>query len=340
MSGLELNESQIGSMGSALAAGLWCAATNSTPINTVWSSGVWPEDLPDVRRKRGFARVGLKTLRAKVELAHEFGAQQLFVPEQQIDEAEERLPPASSLKIGKLSREKTFLDEAMGEFLVALKVEPPASAPFHQRRQHYFQLHRFVGRAAAERFSWKAMLSEVIADASQAYEKVMARASKRPKFLVTVLSGSHELVAQTAGILKVERCLVLVSDEPKYNERKAAVTTMLNREFDRLGLQCELLFGAINYGTRLESDIQRELSPFLDTTPPGEMAFDLTPATKLHGEELRRVFARDDDWIVYNVHRVNEEYKAVVPRSQRLMIWQAGAKPDLTQFPILESDES
>lgn len=252
----------------ALAAGLLVAAEGGVPDPHVWATGSWDD-------RRGIQPVdGLKQ---KLDLAAEFGARAFFVPSVQ---AEEATPLAEGVVIGRLHMGELDATRTLAE--LALRLEsppPPPSGPddgkaFQRCRTYYQRQPRGEPRTTA--YYWTHLLPTIT---QRCRSQVLARYPDcRPANMVTIVSGSPELVLLAARSLDVQHCLLLYTPDGASSRDQTSRMQMVRDALEADGRSCQPACFAND--ETLEQQIPAAIARFVDGQPAETFALDLTPGSK------------------------------------------------------------
>jgi len=183
----------------ALAAGLQVAAEGGIPDPQVWATGSWD------------GRTGVQPvdgLKPKLDLAAEFGARAFFVPSVQAEEAAQL---TSGIDIGRLQMGEREPSRAFAELALRLETPPPPPRnpddreAFERCVDYYSKRPR--GRPGTAQFYWSHLLPTIT---RRCRSQVLSEyGAWRPTHMVTIVSGSPELVLLAARALDVRHCLLL-----------------------------------------------------------------------------------------------------------------------------------
>jgi hypothetical protein len=289
-----------------LAGGLILAGEGARPRPEVWATGRWD-------RWGGVAAVG--GLEAKLRLAAAWGVREFFVPAEQAGAAAQVLG-GQACRVSPLASGLRSPREALRDYLASLDAPPDEAAPLAARRDYYLRqpphLPRTQGYYATH------LLPEV---AGRLRAQARAWAAWSPTHLVTVVSGSPELVLLGARAVGARRCLLLHTAEfAAEAERLAALLG---------GGGVEAVPGLFADDDGMLPTMRGLVGAFAAGVADGDLVFDLTPGTKLMTLTLERVARQDRprSWLVYVRHDFDKARRKNVPGTERLERWPAGTAP-------------
>ncbi len=308
----------------ALAAGLLVAAEGGTPDPQVWATGSWDD-------RRGILPV--EGLKPKLDLAAEFGARAFFVPSVQAEEAAQL---AHGLEIGRLQMSEREPGRALSEFTLRLETPPPPpcnpdDSPAFERCVDYYS-KRPRGRSGTTQFYWSHLLPAII---QRCRGQVRCEyGACRPTHMVTIVSGSPELVLLAARALDVRHCLLLYTPDTASRRDQTAAMQMVKELLEADDRHC--LPWAFRDDETLEREIPNAVRQFAEGRAPESLVLDLTPGTKWmtwvadrampHGSW--RLYVRNDTLSAPD-HRVR-------PGSEQLVCWRAAQ----ASGPVLSNSNS
>jgi hypothetical protein len=322
----------------ALAAGLLLALDEAGPNPRVWATGAWAEP--------GGGIVRIDFLKPKLRLGMACGAEAVFVPESQVEEAATAVQqiaaeleadpeglrllheeaPRSAPKVGVPRPEIGRLREgtarpraALDEYLARLFQRPLLTDPPATRRAWYRLLVERGDAAAARSWFVDALLLEI---ASECRRHLVGQCGDGlPTDLVTIASDSWELVPLMVEIVRPRRCLALYTDN-KVEERDRALQATRRLLDERRG-GCDLIPREFKEKGDLFEPFAEEVRKFAAGGEPGALALDLTPGTKEMSLALQFAAAQPQNRLLYIRHQ--RQGSLVVPGSQRLLVRTAGA---------------
>jgi hypothetical protein len=276
----------------SLASGLILAAHKRTPDIRIWSTGEWDE-------QEGFKRVDPEGLRSKLDLAVEFDALTFFVPWDQLDTARDHLKktPACRLAIEAFepaSQPPNFA-EATRKFLAMAGVPPDQNEPFEVLRHHYMDQ---VDAIRQREFYITHLMPKIRDYFQQSFPR-----DARWTHLVTVASGSPELVPLMVAAVRPGQCLILYTEDFK-NQKQIAEMAI-----KETSPQCDIQGGAFSIRS-MDEDFQREISRFVQGVDPERVLIDLTPGNKEMSLSLAFQVAPSGSYVIYARH----EYEGKRPR--------------------------
>lgn len=296
-----------------LAAGLYLAAQGGVPDPTVWATGSWSfsDGLLPVED------IGLKS-----RLAAEFGARLFFVPEGQQPDESSDAPVARGLQLAALRTGTLLPSRALAELLRRLDAPPasPSSAADEDAvdRCTRYYLRQPLDRPETKAFYVERLLPTIIQ--RRCGEVRPQYPEWRPTHLVTIVSGSPELVELTARALDVDQCLLLHTPDKKQGQLAEQAKDRLEDEASgrkRIGGSC----GAFDNDSGVVASLERRIGTFIAGLAPEKIVFDLTPGTKLMTYALSRL-APPGSWLVYIQHVWRDGRP--VPDTERFHAWQVG----------------
>jgi hypothetical protein len=290
----------------SLAAGLLVASGGGRPNPKVWASGSW--DWRD-----GIRRVDHLT--EKIQLAAELGAERFFVPDSQIQEAEQ-VAQGIGLHIGRLVSAKRDPRAALDDYLWSLEAPPRLSSDpdNFDRCKAYYLRPRIESRRELDEYYQSQLLPRIVRNLRGQVQTEWP--AWNPTRLVTIVSGSPDLVRMSALALGVRHCLLLHTTDAD----QSRLAHGLKLELERHGVRC--LLGPFRVDEHIEQEMNRQLAPFLHGANPSEVVIDLTPGTKQMTVTLARL-AIPGNWLVYLSHRFAVDRRAE-PGSERFVRWAVG----------------
>lgn len=252
----------------ALAAGLLVAAEGGTPDPRVWATGSW-DDRSGIQPVDG--------LKQKLDLAVELGAQVVFVPFHQAAEAERRM---DGLEIGRLVMGEPAPCRALAELSLRLESPPPPPTgpddeeAFRRCRNYYQRQPRGEPRTTA--YYGTHLLPTIT---QRCRSQILARYPDcRPAHMVTIVSGSPELVLLAARSLDVRDCLLLYTPDSVPSRDQTPRMQMVRDLLEADGRSCQPARFAND--ETLEQDIPAAIARFMHGHPAETFALDLTPGSK------------------------------------------------------------
>ncbi|HYT91576.1 MAG TPA: hypothetical protein VEL76_22880 [Gemmataceae bacterium] len=290
-----------------LAGGLYLRAHGGRPCPDVWATGRWDGDC-------GVVDVG--GLEAKAALAWEWGATKLFVPERQARTV------AMDLIFGKLYSGLRAPADALRDYRAALDAMPLREDSQDERLRFYFrQPERHPATTAFYRSHF---LPEIIRQRRD--QLVCDYPGWAPTHLVTVVSGSPELILLAARALDVRYCVLLYTkaedgtDEERNPMRRQAHE--IARELRDTSPIKEPLCASFSNNDCMAGEMWHHIAAFARDVSDEHLAFDATPGSKLMTlalEQLARRF-RPGASLVYVRSRM--EHQRVIPFTEYLHRWQ------------------
>jgi hypothetical protein len=302
----------------SLAGGLVVAtcAEEAKPNVGVWATGDfhWPHGILPVER-----------LEAKLRLAHEWGATDFFIPGtpelmNQAQQVANHLPaPVPNLRPIKTGTPDPA--RALREYLDALEVPPdPPRDEYDEvgfcKCADYYLRRRPRDQDSTTSFYWSHLLSTI----TKRLQKQLGQewAGWAPQHLVTIVSGSPELVPLTAQAVGVSRCLLLYTPSTDRRKDQTQRMKMVRSFLEARGIQCFVRDFSDDDGMR--ETFRAAIEDFVSRSPLDQVVFDLTPGTKLMTLTLART-APSGSWLLYI--RNDSLTGRPEPGSERLMMWRA-----------------
>jgi hypothetical protein len=294
-----------GSAWAALAGGLLLARDGLAPSDRVWASAAWDGTY-------GVGRVD--RLSAKLDLAAEWGAEQVFVPAQNQPEASDwrdRHGERPAVRLLVPVNRKPVPARVLEPYLDELGVEPGPDATF----EACVRYHARVSRQRANEFAWRRLQGHVVERC-----RALLPEDCRPTHLVTVVGTEPSVVAMAPAALRV-RCVLLLCKAPP----EPAITRALDE------VKRYLLAQGIEHSTdeltgtsvaEQEREARQVVAEFLRDVPAGQASFDLTPAFKPLSLALQAA-APAGAWLLYCHHRQGADNR-VIPGSQHYDCWRKG----------------
>lgn len=337
----------------SLAAGLLVATFDAHCRWNIWATGDWraaEDDAPD----DGISAI--KSLEAKIQLAHEWGAAKLFVPESNQREAEkllEKLAPRRDppLKLGVLKTGVSDPREGLAEYEYELAIPPQRRGDETNEKALERLGQYFLGRPTDGRPSniwriraddyYRSALLPMIADRLR---EQLCREHKQlatGALLVSIFSGSPDLVRLTALAVRPARVLVLYTDDKSPGgESPGSLTNATEPRRQPPKLMQELCselrrgtgistqpdavtWGAFHSTEEMWSQMPTLVRQFVGETSWDRVVFDLTPGTK----EMTLVLAAKaprGSHLCYVRHDQDEVTKRPKPGTEKLVVFQSG----------------
>ncbi|MER3414889.1 MAG: hypothetical protein C4297_01575 [Gemmataceae bacterium] len=288
----------------ALFGGLYLANKGQRPNEKVWISAAYDP-------RRGIVAVG--HVREKLELASEYDIKKFFLPRENVNEQND----AAGVHLVPLAQEVNKSPLAcLGDYLRAHDVEPPTPQTEDDfkrycewyNRQHFTDHSEALARYLQNILPW-------VADKQRRHIR-KSWPNCKPQTLVTVLSGSPELVALTAKTLEAKKLIVLCDRDlaarvqNQWNRVKAylqqAGFSLDEKEFEIVSL--ESCFDRV-----------RNLLPWSELAEDG-LAVDLTPGTKIHSLALDRA-APPTAWRIYVQTEMQQPQRRPSAGSEQFIVW-------------------
>jgi hypothetical protein len=287
LSGLDSSAMGVSSGWAALVGGLLLARDGWVPNPQVWASAAWHDEY-------GIGPV--EGLGAKLDLAAEWEARQVFVPAQNQPEVSEWRSGGRKLSVELLAPVNRSSQPArlLEPYLDRLRTEPLPTESFERRRKWYVG----AGRGRANEFYWTHLLEDVVARCRARVRE--SRPECRPTHLVTVVGYQAPIVALAPRALEASHCLLLYEDPPD-----EAIKKCLGKVVEFLGQHgVEPEPVGVPLGRRAEEleRIRVELGRFGAGVAAERLAFDLTPGYKFLSLELEEL-APVGSWLLYCRHK-------------------------------------
>ena len=276
----------------SLASGLILAAHERTPDTRIWSTGEWDD-------REGFRKVDADGLKSKLDLAIEFGVRTLFVPPAQAGEAGAYLAnhPGTRLAIEVFepASDPSGFTRATRKYLAMAGVPPGRDEPFAVRCNHY------MDQVDASR-QREYYITHLMPELANYFQQCFPR-DARWTHLVTVASGSPELVPLMVAAVRPGQCLILYTEDFKNQEQIAEMA------IKETSPQCDIQSGSFSIRS-MDEDFQREISGFVEDVDPEHVLIDLTPGNKEMSLSLAFHVAPSGSYVIYARH----EYDGKRPR--------------------------
>jgi hypothetical protein len=253
----------------SLAAGLLVAARGGSPNPRIWATGSW-DDGDGIRP--------VEFLSEKLDLAVQRGAQVCFVPQVQREEAQ-RLS-GGGIEIGCLRMAERDPVRTLADLTVRLESPPPPpdgpddQDAFERCSKYYRNQPR--GEPAATRYYWTHLLPTIT---QRCRAQILAQYENcRPTHMVTIVSGSPELVLLAARSVDVRRCLLLYTPDENPSQDQTGRMRMVRELLEADGRVC--VPAPFANSEALEREIPAAVHGFVQGPPPNSLVLDLTPGTK------------------------------------------------------------
>jgi len=297
----------------ALAAGLLVAAEGGTPDPQVGATGSWDD-------RRGIQPVA--GLKPKLDWAAEFSVRAFFVPSVQAEEAAQL---ASGLEIGRLQMGEREPRRALAELALRLETPPPPPrnpddvAALERCIDYYSRRPR--GRPGTTQFYWTHLLPTITQRCRSQVRSEFAAC--RPMRMVTIVSGSPELVLLAARALDVRHCLLLYTPDPDPRRDQTGAMQMVQQLLEADGRQG--LPQPFRDDPTLQQEIPAAVRQFAEGQPPESLVLDLTPGNKWMTWAADRAMP-PGSWRLYvRNDTLSAPDRRVRPGSERLVCWRDGS---------------
>ncbi len=252
----------------SLAAGLLVATRGGSPDPQVWATASW-DDGEGIRP--------VEFLAEKLELAVEYGVQAFFVPQVQ---REKVVHLGAGMKVEGLRMAERDPVRALADLTVRLESPPPPPegpddrAAFDRCSRYYQHQPRSEPRTTEY---YGTHLLPTITHRCRA--RLLARYPDcQPTQMVTIVSGSPELVLLAARSLDVRRCLLLYTPNKNASQDQTGRMEMVRALLAADGRAC--VPAAFANDDTLEREIPAAIHRFVQSQPPDTLVLDLTPGTK------------------------------------------------------------
>jgi len=308
---------EVGSCWAALACGLLVAVKGGTVNPRVWATGRWDEDA-------GVSPV--KHLQEKMLAALRHGAEEFFLPASQRIEAQGINLGRARLRLGKLHTGTLDPQRALRDYLFRLDAPPPEPAGvgdvegFDRCVAYYLRQPR--ERRETGEFYRTCLLPLII-------ERCRAQRERdwpgwRPFVLVTIVSGSPELVALSARATEVGRCLLLYTphEQPEKDQTKAMkdVKTLLEAQ----GVHCSE--HKFTDGPAMRAEIPEGIRQFREKkgVDPSDLVLDITPGNKWMSWVSDHAMPAGSWRLYVRNDTLGPADRRPKPGSEELIVWRVG----------------
>jgi hypothetical protein len=307
LSGLGDNLFGAGSAWASLAGGLLLGRDGLTPSDRVWASAAWDETY-------GVGRVD--GLEAKLDLAEEWGVEQLFAPAQNQPEASawrERKGERPAVGLLLPASGEPSVSRVLEPYLEVLGVEPGPAASTEVCQRY----HARVSIGKAEAFYWARLMRR---DIERCRREVPPEC--RCTHLVTVVSETPSVVAMAPAVQGVGRCLLLHLGKLQGSIKSTLAQVKVWLEDETIqGRKVECSVACLEGESFLEQrrSAREKVQAFAQGAPASELAFDLTPGYKTLTLALEAA-APQGAWLLYCRHKQKD--KRPVPGTQVYDRWR------------------
>ncbi|GAB4139763.1 MAG: hypothetical protein Kow0040_28070 [Thermogutta sp.] len=190
-----------------LAAGLMLAAHHGKPDRKVWATGAWDRDA-GIRSVEGIAQ--------KLELAREFQATHFFLPEKCLIHAQDFARMSGfAIRIEPLKESQIRPRSAMKPYLQVLRVRAGREDGFEERADTYLWIDD-----PDDRLNY--YLDCIVDDLAEHLRAKLPPHQRECRCLVTIVSGSPELVHLAHCVFRPEASLILYTKDEKRQFEKFA----------------------------------------------------------------------------------------------------------------------
>lgn len=249
--------------GWAPLAGSLLALSGKAAVNArVWATGAWQEGI-----------VNVDDLADKVALAEDWDAAQLFVPQRQVESAE-KLRRDVRLLIRPLQQGQIKVGLALRDFLRALEVPPPRSAPRADRRQYFMEK---TDNEDKERYYYENLFPDILDSCRELAARLPRPAPVRA--FVTIISDGFELIPIALESLQPERTLMLFTKNYRDRFEKARDLVRRHTGFDPDD-PCRVQPAVFDDTSDLLAGMKKAVAGFLGDVPAAECVLDLTGGSK------------------------------------------------------------
>lgn len=268
-----------------------------------WASGAW-------KRFDGVQSVG--QVKEKVALASRHGASLFFLPEDQVTQEEKTEAARQGIELCKLTQRTSDVREALREYTKLSHIEPDEKASLDDKWNWYYSLDE----EAADEFLRKQLLTSIV-NRTRAQFKKDNEDAPLPTIgrLITICGDNITLSLISVGILRPDRCLLLHSQD---KQGMADNTKKAIRQYVK-EIECvESLPFETDHNLALE--VASAVHAFVDGVAPEEVAFDVTPGTKLMTVALAHDLAADQNLLLYIKHGRQGRTSKVQRDSHRVVV--------------------
>jgi hypothetical protein len=311
----------------SLAAGLVIAVKGGRPDPGVWASGAWTS--------RGWIdRVG--DVEEKVAVAADFGARMVFVPEQNrydglvaADKYLRRRYPGDDgphkLVVRALPANEPKVGRAIGPYLARLLAVLPPDASRQDLADRYELLYSLDKDSARESYDAQIVPEIVRYLRENGDEKV-----PRVTHLVTIASGSPDLVATMISVLCPDAVLILHTQDSHGHELVKSVEKLLDRlqameqrspSASRTSLRVKKSFVMDD---TLRGMLAAHVAEFTRDVRAEDVGFDMTPGPYLPKQTVTESCVRGGNRLYFVTHDQHLTHRFVIPFSQRIVTWKSG----------------
>jgi hypothetical protein len=304
--GLEIG---VDSAWAALAGSLDLAKDGLAPKTDIWATVAWDPH---------FGARPIDALDAKLQLAKDWGAEQIAVPAANYFDAlkwHSDHGGARPIPINPVPEPKA--PRILRPYVEQLGAAPDANADPNKLLAHYKRL----SRRDADKFYLERLLGDVAPGCRAAlFDRY---ADFRPTHVITVVSNTVANVIQGVVATGARRGLLVAV---RANEPKDPVNQWINTVEAKLKPEVECQFARVSYDSRdIEiAELRPQLEAFMAGVDPARLAIDLTPGFKPLSFALNEL-APAGCWLLYCCHEQLEPDQRPDPTSVCYEAWRAGA---------------
>ncbi len=296
----------------SLAAGLLVAARGGSPDPRIWATGSWDA---------GEGVRPVESLSEKLDLAVQYGVQFFFVPQVQREEA---LQLGGRMKIGGLRMAERDPVRALADLTVRLESPPPLpDGPDDQdafdRCSGYYKWQPRSEPRTTE-YYWTHLLPTIT---HRCRARLLGHYPDcQPTQMVTIVSGSSELVLLVARSLDVRRCLLLYTPDKNASQDQTGRMEMVRDLLEADGRVC--VPAAFANDETLEREIPAAIHRFVPAQPPETLVLDLTPGAKWMTLIADRSMPAGSWRLYVKNDTLSTPDNRPEPGSEQLVCWRSG----------------
>lgn len=295
----------------ALTAGLLLADAGIRPKPQVWASAVLDS--------QGHLKP-ISNPREKIAYAQELGATHFFLPDTQLDTVQRDLP-SGRISLASIDK-RTETDKPasiLKSYLQELRFKPSPTDSFEERRQFYMQPFQWNGEDRIEYYR-----SHLLNDVAQRVRDLLPpELQKGPTQLVSIVSGSPELVWLTAKAIQATQCLLLCTELPKAPDAiRCGFDDPSTVEFAKFPEDPD---------EEMIREMARLLNKFVQQGPQVSLVIDTTPGQKRMSWALQHIAReRFPETFLINITSRSERKDGrnqPIPGTERPLCWQGKSRP-------------